>query len=43
VRISIAQVDAALGDVDANIARAERAVADAVADGSELVGSRSCT
>lgn len=37
MRISLAQVDAALGDVDANVARAECAVADAVAAGSELV------
>jgi predicted amidohydrolase len=37
VRITLAQVDAALGDVDANTERAERAVAEAVADGADLV------
>jgi predicted amidohydrolase len=37
VRITLAQVDATLGDVDANAARAERAVADAVTDGSDLI------
>jgi predicted amidohydrolase len=37
VKITLAQVDAALGDVDANTERAERAVAEAVAAGSDLV------
>jgi predicted amidohydrolase len=37
VKITIAQVDAALGDVDANVDRAERAVAEATADGTDLV------
>ena len=37
MRITLAQVDAALGDVDRNVDRAERAVADAVTDGSDLV------
>jgi predicted amidohydrolase len=37
VRITLAQVDAVLGDVDANLDRAERAVAEAVEDGSDLV------
>jgi predicted amidohydrolase len=37
VKITIAQVDAALGDVDANVDRAERAVAEAAADGTDLV------
>jgi predicted amidohydrolase len=37
VRITLAQVDAALGDVDANADRAEQTVADAVADGADLV------
>jgi predicted amidohydrolase len=37
VRITLAQVDAALGDVDANAERAEQAVAEAVDDGSEMV------
>jgi predicted amidohydrolase len=37
VRITLAQVDSALGDVDANADRAEQTVADAVADGSDLV------
>lgn len=36
MRISLAQVDAALGDVDANVERAERVVAEAAARGSEL-------
>jgi predicted amidohydrolase len=37
VKITLAQVDAALGDVDANVDRAERAVAEAAADGTDLV------
>jgi N-carbamoylputrescine amidase len=37
VRITLAQVDAVLGDVDANADRAERAVADAVTGGADLV------
>jgi predicted amidohydrolase len=37
LRITLAQVDATLGDVDANAARAERAVADAVTGGADLV------
>lgn len=37
MRITLAQVDAVLGDVDANADRAERAVAGAVAAGSDLV------
>ncbi|MHA6617773.1 nitrilase-related carbon-nitrogen hydrolase [Pseudonocardia sp. DLS-67] len=37
MRITLAQVDAALGDVDANADRAERAVAGAVAAGADLV------
>ncbi|WP_232664052.1 nitrilase-related carbon-nitrogen hydrolase [Pseudonocardia sp. TRM90224] len=37
MRISLAQVDAELGDVDSNLARAERLIGEAVHDGSELV------
>jgi predicted amidohydrolase len=37
VRITLAQVDATLGDVDANTDRAEQAVAEAVEDGSDLI------
>jgi predicted amidohydrolase len=37
VRITLAQVDAKLGDVDANAERAELAVAEAVEDRSDLV------
>jgi predicted amidohydrolase len=37
VKVTLAQVDAALGDVDANVDRAERAVAEAVAGGTDLV------
>jgi predicted amidohydrolase len=37
VRITLAQVDSALGDVDANVGHAERAVAEAVVDGADLV------
>jgi predicted amidohydrolase len=37
VRITLAQLDSVLGDVDANIDRAERVAAEAAADGSELV------
>jgi predicted amidohydrolase len=37
VRISLAQVDAALGDVDANVEHAERVVAEAAAGGAELI------
>jgi predicted amidohydrolase len=37
MRIAIAQVDAVLGDVDANVARAERAIAEATAEGADLV------
>jgi predicted amidohydrolase len=37
MRISLAQVDARLGDVTANVERAERAITDAVAEGADLV------
>lgn len=37
MRITLAQVDAVLGDVDGNIERADRAIVQAVHDGSELV------
>jgi predicted amidohydrolase len=37
VRIGLAQQDAVLGDVDANLERAEHAVATAVREGAELV------
>jgi predicted amidohydrolase len=37
VRITLAQVDAALGDVEANLLHAERTVADTVRAGSDLV------
>jgi N-carbamoylputrescine amidase len=37
VRITLAQVDATLGDIDANADHAEQAVAEAVADGADLV------
>ncbi len=37
MRITLAQVDAALGDLDANLSRAERAVAEAAGERSELV------
>jgi predicted amidohydrolase len=37
MRIALAQVDADLGNVDANVARAEQAIADANADGADMV------
>ncbi|WP_214370587.1 nitrilase-related carbon-nitrogen hydrolase [Pseudonocardia sp. H11422] len=37
MRIALAQVDAVLGDVDANVERAERAIAEAVAEGADIV------
>jgi predicted amidohydrolase len=37
LRITLAQVDATLGDVDANVARTGQVVAEAVADGADLV------
>jgi predicted amidohydrolase len=37
VRITLAQVDATLGDIDANAERAERAVAEAVAGRADMV------
>jgi predicted amidohydrolase len=37
MRITIAQVDAVLGDIDANVARAERAVAEATGRSSDLI------
>jgi predicted amidohydrolase len=37
LRITLAQVDTTLGDVDANVDRAEQVVAEAVADGTDLV------
>lgn len=37
MRISLAQVDATLGDIDANVARAADAISAACADGTDLV------
>ncbi|MGH3447322.1 MAG: nitrilase-related carbon-nitrogen hydrolase, partial [Nocardioidaceae bacterium] len=37
MRISLAQMDSRLGDIDANVERAEHVVASAVAEGADLV------
>jgi predicted amidohydrolase len=37
MRIALAQVDCTLGDIDANVERAARAIADARAEGADLV------
>jgi len=37
MRITLAQVDSRLGDVDANVERAERVLVDAAQEGSDLV------